>query len=116
MPYFDSTMCWNIRICNPLWQKAIRLLHCWKNILQSIHQPKHPHRNPILPAHFDVVDGQVTVVDVGDLAKVLAAAAYFEKIAIVQHEIASFWHGQFPDGGQLVGEECLPACVKVHRA
>ena len=84
-------------------------------MLLLIQQSKHPHRNPILPAHFDVIDGQITVWDVGDLAEVFAATAHFKKIVVVQHEIPFFGHGQFSDGGQLVGEESLPARAKVHR-
>ena len=58
-----------------------------KQFPRSIQQPKHPHRNPIFLAQFHVVDGQITVGDVGDLAEVFAAAAHFEEIVVVEHEI-----------------------------
>lgn len=48
--------------------------------------------------HFDVVDGEKTVRDVGDLAEILAATTHLEKIMVVQQEIPFFGHGQLADG------------------
>ena len=67
-------------------------------------------------AYFHVINGEITVWDVGDLPEILAAAAHLEQIFPIQQEIALRGHGQLSDGRQLVGKEGLPTSAKIHRA
>ena len=48
-----------------------------------IHQPKHPQRNSILMPHFNIINGEITVGDVGNLAEILTVATNLEEIAVV---------------------------------
>ena len=63
-----------------------------------------------------IVNGEITVWDVGDLPEIFAAAAHLEQIFPIQQKIALLGHGQLPDGRQLIGKEGLPTSAKIHRA
>ena len=67
-------------------------------------------------AYFYIVDGKVTVWDVGDLLEILAAASHLEQVFPIQQGITLLGHGELPDGRQLVGEKGLTTSTKIHRA